>query len=464
MASSSGQISVDLKLGNAPAPPPKKPTSKIKAIRQPLHLSPNRSSNALSSPPPANIVSPPSFTIGSEKLLSFDRANNVINTLVATVNSQQQQIQALQHHQSSTVDRSELSNIAKTLTNSIKALDDRVRRLEGATKLSSRDPESVGYVVNSNRRALARSMDVISSKVSTSDLVAVQESISLSINAASTSLRDTLASRTTMDKAVDVVSSMSQKVQVLEKVLHGKVDTTDFEGFKMDAITVREKARELGDLLGRVDYLEKSNLEQGGRLRSVEDVAVKNEGRTVLINEGLKSKAGGKEMEELRGGVEEIRRIVDKVKADKKDLSRVETVLSTQGSVLESVNSTLHTLSLSTGTLEDSLSNLTAGTVTKGELKKIVGGVATRSMLSDAVARVMASVEGKAWNKDVISLTLGLETVSSTLAKTARKADLAGEFVEWYGRKGEALEGNLAAVDKHLERLAVKARAEVKRS
>ena len=111
---------------------------------------------------------------------------------------------------------------------------------------------------------------------------------------------------------------MSQKVQVLEKVLHGKVDTTDFEGFKMDAITVREKARELGDLLGRVDYLEKSNLEQGGRLRSVEDVAVKNEGRTVLINEGLKSKAGGKEMEELRGGVEEIRRIVDKVKADKK--------------------------------------------------------------------------------------------------------------------------------------------------
>ena len=165
MASSSGQISVDLKLGNAPAPPPKKPTSKIKAIRQPLHLSPNRSSNALSSPPPANIVSPPSFTIGSEKLLSFDRANNVINTLVATVNSQQQQIQALQHHQSSTVDRSELSNIAKTLTNSIKALDDRVRRLEGATKLSSRDPESVGYVVNSNRRALARSMDVISSKV-----------------------------------------------------------------------------------------------------------------------------------------------------------------------------------------------------------------------------------------------------------------------------------------------------------
>ena len=131
---------------------------------------------------------------------------------------------------------------------------------------------------------------------------------------------------------------------------------------------------------------------------------------------------------------------------------------------MESVNSTLHTLSLSTGTLEDSLSNLTAGTVTKGELKKIVGGVATRSMLSDAVARVMARVEGKAWNKDVISLTLGLETVSSTLAKTARKADLAGEFVEWYGRKGEALEGNLAAVDKHLERLAVKARAEVKRS
>jgi hypothetical protein len=111
------------------------------------------------------VVSPPSLTTGNEKLLSFDRANSVINTLVATVNSQQQQIQALQHHQSLTVSRSELSNVAKTLTASLKSLDDRVRRLEGDTRLGSRDTSSIGYVVNANRRALARSMDVISSKV-----------------------------------------------------------------------------------------------------------------------------------------------------------------------------------------------------------------------------------------------------------------------------------------------------------
>lgn len=168
----------------------------------------------------------------------------------------------------------------------------------------SRDPESIGHVVTSNRRALSRSLDVISSKVSKSDLTSVQSSIALSIQSSHDDLVETLASRNTMDKAVDVVSSMSQKVQTLEKVLNDKVDVQDFESVRLDAHVVREKARELNGLLTRLDHLEKGHLEQGGRLRCVEDVAVKNENRTILIGEGMKTKAGGEGFERLKSEVE----------------------------------------------------------------------------------------------------------------------------------------------------------------
>lgn len=266
-----------------------------------------------------------------------------------------------------------------------------------------------------------------------------------------------------MDKAVDVVASMSRKVQVLEGEIRGKVDNQDFEAVRLDAEIVREKARELNGLLSRIDYLEKSTVEQGGRLNFVEEVAVKNEDRTVLINEGLKGKAGGVDFENLKAMVESIRMVVTNDKADRKDLTRVETVVGGQGEALESLNAALHSVALTQEGTREAVADLERGTATKGELRRVEGNATTRGMLSEAMARVQAAMEGKAGKREFQKLKREVGEARSKLEVTGRKAELAGEFVEWYSRKGEALEGNLLAVDKHLERLAVKGKAEVLR-
>jgi len=149
---------------------------------------------------------------------------------------------------------------------------------------------------------------------------------------------------------------------------------------------------------------------------------------------------------------------MDKDKADRKDVSHLTDFVNSHSVRLNGVAEMMReTVDVTTG-LEEEVRQLNVNVVTKGELGRVGGNMATTRMLADAVARIKAELDAKGWSKDVENLKRMVRGVKEEGERTRRKANLAGNFVEWYGRKGEVLEGNLNAVDRHLEKLAVKAK------
>lgn len=67
-------------------------------------------------------------------------------------------------------------------------------------------------------------------------------------------------------------------------------------------------------------------------------------------------------------------------------------------------------------------------------------------------------LDSKAWAKDHKHTQQGLQMLQRDFKPMAMKATLAADFVDWYSKKGEAFEGNLNTLDRHLERLVVDGR------
>ena len=447
-------MELSLKFGSDGGDPSgRAPSSRILSNPSPFESPPS----SWAPPPPAQMKAPSTTPAiaGREKLLSFDRANEVINALVATVNAQQLQIHALQQHQSEQVERIEMSRVVKALSSSVTSLDRRIAVVEEAVKLSCPRPDSIGHVVASNRRAIARSLDVTSSKVSIKDLEKMQEAVQLSINTSHNKLKEECASRETMEKAVDVVSSMSSKLRSVEETVANKVDMTDFEAISLDATVVREKARELQNLLSRLDYLEKEFIDSSSRLVQVEDAAISNANRTVILTETVNGKSEARDFERLDRAVSHIQEKVSTRLARKADLERIEEVLESHGRKVSTLNDAFETASVMAQDAQMGLNDLKKVAVKQPELKLATGGLITSRQFSDALARVKAEVDAKAWVRDTRKLRKEFDALKLEHDNTKMKAALATEFVGWYGAKGEVYENNLNAVDMHLRNLAV---------
>ena len=70
-------------------------------------------------------------------------------------------------------------------------------------------------------------------------------------------------------------------------------------------------------------------------------------------------------------------------------------------------------------------------------------------------ARRRLELDAKSWSKDSNRLRREFDDLRSDFVQVKDKARLAADFVDWYARKGEAFEGNLNAVDRHIKELVV---------
>lgn len=172
-----------------------------------------------------------------------------------------------------------------------------------------------------------RSLDNSSEKVSFKDLEKVKKNLQDSIKVAVTQSASTCASKQTMEKAVDVVTSMSDKLRAVEGHLSNKVDLTDFEAIRLDAQVVREKARGLNQVENRISNIENWRSLITPRVEGVEEGCVGNANRIAIVGHQVEDRVKSVDFKLVEG---EVRRMGKRVEtmAERQDLSRVEDVLT----------------------------------------------------------------------------------------------------------------------------------------
>ncbi len=397
----------------------------------------------------------------SDDLFSMDRANAVISHLMKTVQEQGKRIQVLERQQNATVSRQDVTTLFTSVQGSLASLDARVKRVEQAINLSNPSEDSIGNAVSATRRAVARSLDVVSAKADKSDVRDCELRLKGELATASRAIVNKCGSRETLDRAVDTVSSLQAKVKAVETNLGDKVDGGELDALRLDAALIREKAREIEDILGRVNYVEREFLALGGRMEGVEEVAVGTANRTVLLGDKLGDTANRADFEELRDVVLGIKEEVNGRLTKRVDFERISKVVEGHGRKVATLGSAFDSASELARKVEDGLIALKREVVTKGELKSGVSGFVKVQDFNDSLARVRVEVDAKAWAKEFMAVRKEHDCLKKEHDNATRvKADLAARFVEWYGAKGEAYESNLHVVDGHLKNLALQGHAD----
>lgn len=352
--------------------------------------------------------------------------------------------------------RADLTSLVTQLTSQNTSLQKRVSSLEAEVDLQSPSASSLGSIVASNRRSIARSLDVISSKVSSHDMATLEAALRGEVSRSAKLVSLACGPRAVTERTRDLAEALSSKLSALEALLAGKVDAGDLEAVRADAETVREAAREARDQGERLGWVEERYEELGGRVAGVEEVCVGNEQRAVLLAERLRAAATREEVEGVGRVAEETRRVVEGEVARSRDLARVEKVADAHGRKLAGIERALAEAGAASKRHAGRLEKLAGDAATRGELARCVGELVGRAEFKDAMARVGAEVDAKAWGKDVGKVRRDLEGLRHEHDTVTRvKAGLATKFVDWYGQKGEAYERNLEAVDGHLRNLAV---------
>ncbi|GMH91211.1 hypothetical protein TrVE_jg2558 [Triparma verrucosa] len=445
---SKGSLDVSLSFQNNPSSQPQQAPRSTFVTSSPSFTSPT--------PLPPPTTAPKISPMSSEKLFSMDRANDVINSLVSTVNSQGQQIAMLVQQQKLGVERSELSKVVTSLTQSIRGLENRVAKLEENISLTSPVPDSIGHVVSSSRRAIMRSLDNSSEKVSFKDLEKVESSLLDSIKVAVTQSASTCASKQTMEKAVDVVTSMSDKLRAVEGHLSNKVDLADFEAIRLDAQVVREKARGLNVVESRLKEIEMWCRETTPRLEGVEEGCVGNANRLAIVSHQVEERVKEADFRVAEKSLSKLTKQAATL-AERQDLSRVEDVLTMCVRKLENYDATLAQQAKGLDTTQTELYSLSADVVKKGEWKKWLSESGV-GKFDNTVRNLRLELDAKAWAKDHKNTQQTVQRLLSDFKPVQIKANLSADFVSWYSKKGEAFEGNLNTLDRHLEQLVVDGR------
>jgi hypothetical protein len=371
------------------------------------------------------------------------------------VNEQSKQIRQLQNHASSTVTRTDLTTIVTQLQTHLTALEKRISKVEKDTSLTGSDSTTIGSLVSSNRRSIARSLDVISNKVSQHTLTEVESSIRSDMAATTKKVLEQCVTVGNQELMRELLESLGKKVSSVESTLLLKVDSSTIEGIKLDAETVREKAKELTFNVGVIRSLESDVQNLGTRVQGVEEVAVANANRVILMNERLNSTATNHAVQEINARLQQAEHNISNDLAKKKDFDKVSKIVENHGRSLATLNGSFDTLRNLLETSKSSMLDVQRSKVDKKVFETVMGTVQRRDDFEAHMKRLMIEVDAKAWGKDVGKLGRDLEALKGEHATTKVKASLATKFVEWYGKKGEVYEANLGAMDEHMKNLAV---------
>ena len=422
--------------------------------------------NSMSSPPLPSTA--PSTTTSNKEnytnlapiatdVFQMDRANHVISSLITTVNEQSKQIRQLQQHQSHTVNRSDLTTITTQLQTRLTSLEKRLATVEKDTSLTSPTPTSIGSLVSANRRAIARSLDVISSKVSQHDLTEATNAVNRAVEE---SRRDIVTRCVTVGEQMrmrEVVESLTDKIKAMEGDMTTKANTIDLLELKMDATTIRAAAKSAAETNETLTAVANHTSDLLSRVASVEEITVSNVSKVSMLSESASYvQQALPELATLSTRVNSLRTVVEKETGRRKDLERVEKVVETHGRRLGSLSDAFETVNGVVERTTKKLANVERNGVAKVEFEKRLSSVVDKKAFHEAMVRAQVEIDAKCWTKEFRGLRSDFARLKEEHDGVTRvKANLGTKFVDWYGQKGEVYERNLEAMDGHLKNLAV---------
>ncbi len=393
----------------------------------------------------------------AENVFSFDRANQVINSLLLTVKSQSAAIKRLESLSSSSVGSGDLAVALSRLDRRLDDLSLRLDRVEHGIDLKCRDPSSVGFAASEARRTVAASMAIVTDKADERGVAERLEASRLLSDKRLRALEEKLASKDSLDATLQLLDGQSERLKFLEVSLSRKVDVDNIAKLELAAKSIFERAADVRKQSERLSFLEQSLQEHGSRIGVAETLGSRATATLQLLHERLSHSAHADDVKTLEAQVKALGKSVANDVPSKGDHDSLKMLVANHGRTIKTLSSVSSSLVENASRLEKTVTDHSSNKASKSELSKILSNYALAAAVNSAVDRISLELSHKTPLDFSRNLSQRLDALTASHTVTSKTASIGARFVDWYGKRGDVYEHNLSAVDSHLRHLAVKA-------
>mmetsp|Transcript_51961 Transcript_51961/g.62489 ORF Transcript_51961/g.62489 Transcript_51961/m.62489 type:complete len:414 (-) Transcript_51961:166-1407(-) len=348
----------------------------------------------------------------------------------------------------------------KSLTECVTSLKKRIEQIENQITIPGISSITVGEGILTNRRSLARTMHLLSTKADAQKLKLLYDECERQMSERDERIRHDLADSKSVDNLSQCIAALTKRTDLLSQDLNNKIDNSLFKTVESDAETIRNHASfvqttndAITTLRAQLETLTETARERENTLTGLSE-------HVTLLQRQLQQKATPlANFFELQSQFRDVASTVSTRMAEKSDL---ETTAAHVADAANRLAATERDVKNHERRLANLATRLEKMYYTRRETDARWNETTVQKCQFHAVLRELREDIGKkAWEHSVRALREDIDGTRRVLAEwgedyevTKRRALLAAQFVEWYGRKGEDYEHNLNAVDGCLRGLA----------
>ena len=389
-----------------------------------------------------NYSSPQQERSNLNGLFSHSKAEALLHRICSTVEKHEIEITTLHcDHAQITKDIEHIYNRIEGTKSQIDDLDSRVRMIEESIRIPG-TPESskvsIGEALLSTRRALAKTLNLVSEKADSDIVKESMESQSEKLKECIERLKSDLASNDVIEKINGAITALMTRVDVIAGDMCTKVDkcmlaslSADASYIKNHANFVRSTQEATTKIENDVQELVTTSNENECKMKSINQ-------QLHALNQDINERLTIVKFEEVELAVNSLMEQMQK-KADASTLLEIHENKKLESvSYLKTIEDDIKTLYSAHQTLARHLTKRLDNMYDKVKTESVLSEYAKADEIEDKFQCVVREiVEAKACRQTLLTLQKDLQSLESDLCITKRKADLAARFVGLCGKKGE---------------------------
>jgi len=250
------------------------------------------------------------LSLNLNDLFSNPKANNIITNLLQTVQQQSKEIRQLQLQSTSSVGISSFQSTIKILTDKLNESERRITNLEKSINLKSTDCLSIGCITNSNRRAIAKTLEIVTTKCDSKEITNSLSNLSTNIELQILELEKRVPSMATSTKTLSLISGVTDKLHSMEVQIGTKTEITDITQIKIDALIIRNSKEVIESNVRRINELEDCNRSNVGNIKHLLDQSRENSHIIGLVKKENDKLASNDEYQKTKKIVNDLEKLV----------------------------------------------------------------------------------------------------------------------------------------------------------
>lgn len=402
----------------------------------------------------------------ADGLFSHTKAEAVLQQLFDTVSEQQNEIDRLRNEVSdlrkSVKERSsdeggveENHKTRNSIGKSRLSLKERVEWLEKCTAIPESDSGTsltVGEEVILNKKALAKALQALSSKVSVEDLLNFQAAQRQLLNEAKRDLCDEQINKETMLGLSDCISAINEKLDVISSDLQSKAEKASLRSIQMDASLIRDRIKFFQNIEEEMNSIHHKMKQASMQLDDNSSYIADLSAFSKSCREELGNKVGNNEFNEMIAKMDDIRNDLNKLTDESTEAN---VLLKCTTNDICKLFKGYQELQMFSESRWQKCSDSLQGTYSKAEIDSMLSQMfVCKTEFEVALHQVKDDLNKKAWDSSVADQRRMIDNLILDHANTKRAASIATKFVDWYSRRGESFEHNAQTIDNELKRLA----------